>query len=58
MKKSYRKLFMHSKQFQKYNVSSEELISMYPYKGNKKRVQNSRTTKPLEEKYEYKNIMV
>lgn len=48
--KSYRKLFMHSKQFQKkYNVSSEELISMYPYKGNKKRVQNSRTTKPLEE---------
>lgn len=48
--KNYRKLFRRSKQFQKqYNISSEELISMYPYKGNKKRIQNSRITKPAEE---------
>ena len=48
--KSYRKLFMRSKQFQKkYNISSEELINKYPYKTNKKRVPNSRITKPVEE---------
>lgn len=48
--KNYRKLFMRSKQFQKkYNISSEELINKYPYKTNKKRVPNSRITKPVEE---------
>ena len=47
---SYSKLFRRSKHFQKqYNISSEELIKKYPYKNNNKRVQNSRTTKPLEE---------
>lgn len=48
--KNYRRLFVRSKQFQKkYNISSEELINKYPYKTDKKRVPNSRITKPAEE---------
>lgn len=48
--KNYRRLFVRSKQFQKkYNISSEELINKYPYKTDKKRIPNSRITKPAEE---------
>lgn len=47
---NYLKLFMRSKQFEKqFNISSEELISKYPYKANEKKIQNSRNSKPVEE---------